>query len=88
MSWTTATKRSDVTDGPARVESQWNGSQASRGRVEWTYDALGRRIRQTTWVWTNNAWAVVEDLKFINDPLLFGRHIAELNASDSALVRT
>jgi hypothetical protein len=31
---------------------------------------------------------VVEDLKFINDPLLFGRHIAELNASDSALVRT
>jgi len=39
-------------------------------------------------VWTNNAWAVVEDLKFINDPLLFGRHITELNASDNALVRT
>jgi RHS repeat-associated protein len=31
---------------------------------------------------------VVEDLKFISDPLLFGRHIAELNASDNALVRT
>jgi RHS repeat-associated protein len=39
-------------------------------------------------VWTNNAWAVVEDLKFISDPLLFGRHIAELRASDNALVRT
>ena len=88
MSWTTATKRSDVTDGPARVESQWNGSQASRGRVEWTYDPLGRRMRQTRSVWTNNAWAVVEDLKFISDPLLFGRHIAELNAADNALVRT
>jgi RHS repeat-associated protein len=31
---------------------------------------------------------VVEDLKFISDPLLFGRHIAELNAGDNALVRT
>jgi RHS repeat-associated protein len=31
---------------------------------------------------------VVEDLKFISDPLLFGRHIAELRASDNALVRT
>jgi len=31
---------------------------------------------------------VVEDLKFVSDPLLFGRHIAELNASDNALVRS
>jgi RHS repeat-associated protein len=31
---------------------------------------------------------VLEDLKFISDPLLFGRHVAELNASDNALVRT
>jgi len=38
-------------------------------------------------VWTNNTWAVVEDLKFVSDPLLFGRHIAELNASDNTLVR-
>jgi len=45
-------------------------------------------MRQTTSVWTNNAWAVVEDLKLISDPLLFGRHIAELRASDNALVRT
>ena len=39
-------------------------------------------------MWTNNTWAVVEDLKFISDPLLFGRHIAELNASDNTLVRS
>jgi len=56
--------------------------------VEWTYDALGRRIRQTTSVWTNNTWAVVEDMKFVSDPTLFGRHIAELNASDNTLVRS
>ena len=88
MSWATATKRSHVRDGPELVESQWNSLQACLGRVDWTYDALGRRIRRTTSVWTNNTWAVVEDLKFISDPLLFGRHIAELNASDNALVRS
>ena len=56
--------------------------------MEWTYDALGRRIRQTTRVWTNNTWAVVEDMKFVSDPTLFGRHIVEFNATNSALVRT
>jgi len=30
----------------------------------------------------------VEDLKFISDPMLFGRHIVEWNATDNALVRT
>jgi len=71
-----------------RVESRSDVPQGPWRRVEWTYDPLGRRMRQTTSVWTNNAWAVVEDLKFVSDPLLFGRHIAELNASDNALVRT
>ena len=31
---------------------------------------------------------MVEDLKLISDALLFGRHIAELNASDNTLVRS
>jgi len=78
----------DAENRLVKVESRSDTPQASWRRVEWTYDALGRRIRQTTSVWTNNAWAVVEDLKFISDPLLFGRHIAELNAIDNALVRT
>ena len=39
-------------------------------------------------VWTNSAWVSVEDLKFISDPMLFGRHIVEWNATDNALVRT
>jgi len=71
-----------------KVESPPDTPSSSRRKIEWTYDALGRRIRQRTSVWTNNTWAVVEDLRFINDPLLFGRHIAELRASDNALVRT
>jgi hypothetical protein len=78
----------DAENRLVRVESRSDTPQASWRRVEWTFDPLGRRIRQTTSVWTNNTWAVVEDLKFISDPLLFGRHIAELNASDNALVRT
>jgi RHS repeat-associated protein len=33
-------------------------------------------------------WVVTEDLRFVRNPLLFGRHIAELRASDNALVRS
>jgi YD repeat-containing protein len=78
----------DAENRLVKVESRSDTPQASWRRVEWTFDPLGRRIRQTTSVWTNNTWAVVEDLKFINDPLLFGRHIAELNATDNAVVRS
>ena len=78
----------DAENRLVKVESRSDTPQASWRRVEWTFDPLGRRIRQTTSLWTNNTWAVVEDLKLISDPLLFGRHIAELRASDNALVRT
>jgi len=78
----------DAENRLVKVESRSDTPPASWRRVEWTFDALGRRIRQVTSVWTNNTWAVVEDLKFVSDPLLFGRHIGELNASDNALVRT
>jgi RHS repeat-associated protein len=59
-------------------------------RVEWHYDALDRRIRQTTWSWLvqSNLWVVTEDLGMVSDPLLFGRHVIELNASNNALVRS
>ena len=71
-----------------RVESRSATPQASWRRVEWTFDAFGRRIRQRTWVWTNNTWQVAEDLKLVSDPLLFGRHIVELNTTNNALVRS
>ena len=57
-------------------------------RVDWAYDALGRRIRQTSYVLSNGVWVVTEDLKFVSDPAWFGRHIAELNATNLALVRS
>jgi RHS repeat-associated protein len=57
-------------------------------RVDWTYDALGRRVRQVRYVWTNSTWQVVEDLKLVSDPGLFGRHIAELNGTNGAVVRS
>jgi len=71
-----------------KVESRSDTPQASWRRVEWQYDALGRRIRQITSDGSSGNWVVTEDLKFVSDPMLFGRHIAELRASDNALVRS
>jgi len=73
-----------------RVQSRSDTPQTSWGRVEWQYDALGRRIRQTTWSWLaqSNLWVVTEELKFVSDPLLFGRHVVDLNASNNVAVRT
>jgi len=73
-----------------RVQSRSDTPQGSWRRVEWQYDALGRRIRQTTWNWLvqSNLWVVTEDLKFVSDPLLYGRHVVDLNASNNVPVRT
>jgi len=73
-----------------RVQSRSDTPLGSWRRVEWQYDALGRRIRQTTWSWLvqSNLWVVTEDLGMVSDPLLFGRHVIELNASNNALVRS
>ena len=73
-----------------RVQSRSDTPQGSWRRVEWQYDALGRRIRQTTsnWLVQSNLWAVTEDLKFLSHPLLFARHVVDLNASNNVAVRT
>jgi len=36
----------------------------------------------------SNLWVVTEDLKFVSDPLLYGRHVVDLNASNNVAVRT
>jgi len=71
-----------------KVESRPDTPSSSWRRIEWTYDALGRRIQQVTSIWTNNAWFVVENLKFVSDPMLFGRQIVELNGTNNTLVRS
>jgi len=73
-----------------RVQSRSDTPQGSWRRVEWQYDAFGRRSRQTTWNWLvqSNLWVVTEDLRMVSDPLLFGGHVIELNASNNALVRS
>jgi len=78
----------DAENRLVKVETWADAPEASWQRVEWTYDAKGRRIRQTTSVWTNSAWLVIEDLKVISDPMPVGRHIAELNGTNNALVRS
>jgi len=71
-----------------RVESRPVTPQGSWRRVEWQYDAFGRRIRQTTSDGSSGTWQVTEDLKCVSDPVLFGRHVAELKGTNNALVRS
>ncbi|MGA4578999.1 RHS repeat domain-containing protein [Limisphaera sp. VF-2] len=68
------------------VMSHRASDRASWRRVDWAYDALGRRTRQTSYVLSNGVWVVTEDLKFVSDPVWFGRHVVELNATNQTLV--
>jgi RHS repeat-associated protein len=47
-------------------------------------------MEKRTWVWNANSgtWQVTEDLKFMSGPMLFGRHIMELNATNIPLARS
>jgi hypothetical protein len=47
-------------------------------------------MEKRTWVLNANSgtWQVTEDLKFISDPMLFGRHIVELNGTNNSLVQS
>ncbi|MGA4580077.1 hypothetical protein ACPDIT_14775 [Limisphaera sp. VF-2] len=65
----------DAENRLVRVMSYGAADRASWRRVDWAYDALGRRIRQTSYVLSNGVWVVTEDLKFVSDPMLFGRHL-------------
>ena len=90
MSCMVATNDADARKGLPPAQSKSDSPQARWGRAELTCKVLGRRVRPTTCTWNADSGTAVltEDLKLVSDPLLFGRHIAELNASDNALVRT
>jgi len=75
----------DAENRLTKAESLSSSPTASKRKVEWTYDARGRRIRQTTSDGSSGSYVVTEDLKFISDGW---RHIAELNATNNALVRS
>jgi RHS repeat-associated protein len=75
-------------DAENRLVRVMSWGSVDRRRVDWTYDAMGRRVRQVRYVWTNGTWQVVEDLKLVSDPVWFGRHIAELNGTNGAVVRS
>jgi len=49
----------------------------------YSWDAENRLVRVS-----NGVWVVTEDLKLVSDPVWFGRHIAELNATNHAVVRS
>lgn len=68
-----------------KAESLASTPTASKRKVEWSYDYQGRRVRQTTSDGSSGSYVVVEDLKFLSDGW---RNIAELNATNNALVRS
>lgn len=75
----------DAENRLVKVENLSGNPTASKRKVEWTYDYAGRRIRQTTSDGSSGSYVVTEDLKFVSDRW---RHIAELNATNNALVRS
>jgi len=75
----------DAENRLTKAESLTNTPTASERKVTWEYDGKGRRIRQTTYDGSSGSYLVTEDLKFVSDGW---RHIAELNATNNALVRS
>jgi RHS repeat-associated protein len=75
----------DAENRLTKVESLASGPTASKRKVTWEYDAQGRRVRQTTYDGSSGSYVVTEDLKFLSDGW---RHIAELNATNNALLRS
>jgi RHS repeat-associated protein len=68
-----------------QIESQTSAPSGSKRRVAWDFDALGRRVRQTTWDGSSGTYVVTNDLKFLSDGW---RCVAELNATNNSLVRS
>jgi YD repeat-containing protein len=50
-----------------KMESLTSAPTGSKRRVAWEYDAMGRRIRQTTSDGSSGSYVATEDLKFVND---------------------
>ncbi len=75
----------DAENRLTKVESLASAPAASKRKVVWEFDGKGRRVRQTTSDKSSGSYVVTEDLKFVADGW---RHIAELNATNNALVRS
>jgi RHS repeat-associated protein len=59
-----------------------------RPPVAWACVAPSWWLRQVIFDGSSSGWVVTEDLKLLSDPVLYGRHVADLRASDNALVRS
>ncbi|MCO5053102.1 MAG: RHS repeat-associated core domain-containing protein [Verrucomicrobiae bacterium] len=75
----------DAENRLTKVESLSGAPTASKRKVVWEFDGKGRRIRQTTYNGSSGSYVATEDLKFLADGW---RHIAELNATNNALLRS
>jgi RHS repeat-associated protein len=74
----------DAENRLTKLESLSTSPTASKRKVEWVYDAKGRRIQQTTYDLSSGSEVVTENLKFVYDGW---KCLAELNATNNALVR-
>ena len=72
----------DALDRLTSVETNDDIPEAYRVKLEFEYDAGGRRTKKTVYVWPDDDWAVDSVVKFVYDGWLL---IAELNADDELL---
>ena len=74
----------DAENRLVKVESLASAPVGSKRKVEWTFDGLGRRVRQTEFVWnaSTNDYQLSTDTKLVSDGW---RNIAELNATNLTL---
>ncbi|HPY31861.1 MAG TPA: RHS repeat-associated core domain-containing protein [Verrucomicrobiota bacterium] len=75
----------DAENRLVKQESLSGAPTASKRKVVWEFDGKGRRVRQTTYNGSSGSYVATEDLKFLADGW---RHLAELNATNNALVRS
>ena len=77
-------------DGENRlVEMQPSGvvtvPDGAKRKLEFVYDAQGRRIQKAVCVWTDSAWSLVLSNRFVYDGWNL---VAELNATNNDLIRS
>ena len=73
---------------PAKCARSTLSSSMGGSFWPYQYDAPDWRTRQMTSDGSSGTWVLTEDLKFVSEPLLFGRHAMDLNASNNVAVRT
>ena len=75
----------DAENRLVEIRSRSDAPAGSQRKVVWTYDGLGRRVRETAYDRSSGSDVVLTDVAFVYDGW---RCVAELNATNQALIRS